>query len=103
MIPHSLTANELALRKAIAGRQYREVPRLILRLRSAVDSHLETVQPTDPVRPEIAGWALALAEWARLMVTAQRQAWLNELETLPLVGRYVERPTVPARALCLDL
>jgi hypothetical protein len=94
MIPEILKENERRLRKAIARRHYRDLPWLLDDLSRNAAEHRN---------PETAQWMRANIEWARLMVLTQRQTWAAELERLPMVNRYLDRPADPSRAVCLDL
>jgi hypothetical protein len=102
-LPERLQASERELRRAIARRQYGDLPRKLKDLRRIVDDHIANLAAGDPDRREIVGWALATTKWAQLMLTTQRQIWLGELKLLPKVGRYLDESDRPARSMCLDL
>jgi hypothetical protein len=101
MIPAQLKARDRELREAIARREYGGLDEMLESLRVAVDEDIH--RTNDPVaRREIARWMLATIEWARLMLTAQRQRWAEELEALPRVDRFLAG-TTSASDVCVDL
>jgi hypothetical protein len=102
MIPAQLKARDRELRDAIARREYGGLEGLLERLRVAADESIH--RTNDPVaRREIARWMLATIEWARLMLTAQRQRWTEELEALPRVDRFLAGTAVEPSDVCVDL
>jgi len=103
MIPERLRANERELRKAIARRQYGDLPQRLAELRRDTDIHLGRLPAGDPLRLEIAGWALTTIRWAQLMTLTQRQLWSEDLTRLPCVGRYLDRPDNRRPDVCVDL
>ena len=88
MIPERLRVIESDLRKVIARRQYSGLSARLGELRRIADEYLGEVPSGHPLRLEIAHWVLDTVEWARLMVTTQRQALSNELERLPRIATY---------------
>jgi len=88
MIPNQLRAIESDLRKAVARRQYSSVTTSIEEMRRVADEYFVELPAGHPLRLEIAHWVLDTIEWARLMVTTQRQALSNELERLPRIATY---------------
>lgn len=101
-IPAPLKARDRALRDAIARRDYDGVDDLLGALRLAADESIG--RETDlSARREIARWMLATIEWARLMLTTQRQRWAEELEALPRVDRFLAGADTPASDVCVDL
>ena len=46
---------------------------------------------------------LTTIEWARLMVTTQRQRWAEELEALPQVDRFLAGTAGDVSDVCVDL
>jgi len=102
MIPAQLKAREREVRDAIARREYDGLGELLEGLRLAAD---EAIRGTnDPAaRGEIAGWMLTTIEWARLMVTTQRQRWAEELEALPRVDRFLAGTAGDVSDVCVDL
>lgn len=109
MIPEQLKKTERDLRHAVSRREYSNLPALLEELRAAADACIAKLPQNDVRRGEIAGFALKLVDWARLMVTTQRQIWSDELALLPRVSRYLDRPgqiiTPPDSAphVCVDL
>ncbi|HVW07885.1 MAG TPA: hypothetical protein VHC90_04855 [Bryobacteraceae bacterium] len=102
MIPAQLKTRERKLRAVIARREYGEIGHLLAGLQHAADEYIQG--RTDPAtRREIAAWMLGTIEWARLMVTAQRQRWAEELETLPRVDRFLVGTGEPSSDVCVDL
>ncbi|HEU5021019.1 MAG TPA: hypothetical protein VFT60_03990 [Bryobacteraceae bacterium] len=103
MIPAQLKARDRELRDAIARGEYGDLDELLEGLRVAAEENLQRTR--DPVaRREIARWMLATIEWARLMLTAQRQRWAEELEALPRVDRFLAGTAVGASSeMCVDL
>jgi len=102
MIPAQLKARGRELRDAIARGEYDALDELLEGLRVAAD---EAIRYTDdPVaHREIARWMLATIEWARLMVTAQRQRWAEELDALPRVDRFLAGAAASSSDVCVDL
>jgi hypothetical protein len=101
MIPGQLQARDRELREAVARREYGGLDELLEGLRVAADENIQ--RTNDPAaRREIAGWMLATIEWARLMVTTQRQRWADELEALPRVDRFLAG-TAEVSDVCVDL
>jgi hypothetical protein len=108
MIPDRLRAIESDLRKAVARRQYGSVTTRLEEIRRIADEYFAELPAGDPLRREIAHWVLDTIEWARLMVTTQRQALSNELARLPRIATYtasryqghIGRRT---SAVCVDL
>jgi hypothetical protein len=103
MIPEQLRANGRELRRAIARRQYGDLPRKLEELRGIAEEHLADLPVGDALRQEIVAWTLGTIEWARLMVATQRQVWSEELALLPKVGRYLDDSDRRTRTMCLDL
>lgn len=102
MIPPQLKARDRNLRDAIARREYEGLNELLEDLRIAAD---ESIHRTDDpaARREIARWMLATIEWARLMLTTQRQRWAEELEALPRVDRFLAGTAAVSSDVCVDL
>jgi hypothetical protein len=94
MIPEPLLQHEHRLRRVVERRQYAELPRLLEEMRLIADQHR---------RPEVAKWMRGTINWARLMVSTQRQIWANELDRLPMLSRYLERSSEIPSGFCLDL
>lgn len=94
MIPLPLLEQEHRLRRAVERRQYRDLPGLLEDMRLLADQYQ---------KPDVAKWMSGIISWARLMVTAQRQIWADELDCLPLVSRYLERSLEKPSGVCLDL
>ena len=104
MIPERLRANERELRKAIARRQYGDLPQRLAELRRDTDEQLGRLPARDPLRLEIAGWALTTIRWAQVMTLTQRQLWSGRaLARLPCLGRYLDRPDNRRPDVCVDL
>src|SRR5690348_16604299 len=102
MIPAELKKRDRELRDAIARREYGGLDELLEGLRVAADENIH--RTNDPVaRREIARWMLATVEWTRLMLTAQRQRWAEELEALPRVDRFLAGTRAAASDVCVDL
>ena|SRR6185312_6028528 len=102
MIPAELQARDRELRDAIARREYDDLDALLERLRRAADENIQ--RTNDPVaRREIARWMLDTIEWARLMLTTQRQRWAEELRALPRVGRFLAGTAAASSDVCVDL
>jgi hypothetical protein len=103
MIPARLISAENEIRQAIARRRYGDVPGRLDDLRRFADAHLADLPAGDALRLEIIQWMLDTIEWARLMVTTQRQVWQGEALLLPRVGRYLSRDVRHDQGVCLDL
>lgn len=103
MISAQLRAHEREVRDAIARCEYDGLGGLLEALRVAADAAI--CGATDPAaRREIAGWVLATIEWARLMVETQRQRWVEELEALPRVDRFLAGTAAGSSSdVCVDL
>ncbi|HXE64374.1 MAG TPA: hypothetical protein VN519_12590 [Bryobacteraceae bacterium] len=102
MIPAQLEARDRELREAIARREYGGLDELLEGLRLAADENIQ--QTKDPAaRREIAGSMLATIEWARRMLTTQRQRWAEELEALPRVDRFLAGAAAASSDICVDL
>ena len=102
MIPAQLEARDRELREAIARREYGGLDELLEGLRLAADENIQ--QTKDPAaRREIAGSMLATIEWARRMLTTQRQRWAEELEALPRVDRFLAGTAAASSDICVDL
>jgi hypothetical protein len=102
MIPAQLQSRDRELREAIARRDYDRLNELLAGLRREADEHMARAADAAE-RRRIAGWVLATIEWARLMLTTQRQRWADELEALPRVDRFLAGAGAPASDVCLDL
>jgi hypothetical protein len=94
MIPEPLIEHERRLRRAVERHQYGDLPRLLEDMRLITDQHR---------RPDVAKWMHGIIDWARLMVIAQRQAWVDELDSLAMVSHYLERSLEAPSGVCLDL
>lgn len=108
MIPDRLRAIEIDLRKAASRRQYTSVSARLDELRRVADEYFADLPAVHPLRLEIAHWVLDTLEWARLMVTAQRQTLSNEFQRLPRVatytaGRYLDGAASRSPVVCFDL
>jgi len=108
MIPEPLRAIESDLRKAGARRQYNGLAARLEEIRRVADEYFAELPDGDPLRLEIAHWVLDTIEWARLMVTTQRQGLSNELARLPgiatyTVGRYQDHIGHRLPTVCIDL
>jgi hypothetical protein len=102
MISAQLRVRERELRDAIARGEYDGLDGLLERLRLAADESIR--RTNDPAaRREIAGWMLGTIEWARLMLTTQRQRWAEELEALPRVDRFLAGTAAASSDVCVDL
>jgi hypothetical protein len=103
MIPEQLRANERGIIDAVTHRQYKDLPARLEILRQMADAYVTSLPADDPLRREMAGKILATMRWARLMLTVQRQVWSDQLERLPGIGRYLDRPTNATPRVCVDL
>jgi hypothetical protein len=94
MIPEPLLEYERRLRGAVERRQYSDLPKLFEDMRLIADRHR---------RPDVANWMHGIIDWARRMVITQRQIWDDELGSLAIVNRYLERSLQTPPGVCLDL
>lgn len=102
MIPAELKDRGRELREAIARREYDGLGERLEGLRVAADENIR--RTNDPVvRREIAAWVLETIEWARLMLTTQRQRWAEELAALPRVDRFLAGAAAVSSDVCVDL
>lgn len=102
MIPEQLKARDRELREAIARGEFDGLDNLLENLRAAADDSIHRTD--DPVaRREIARWMLGTIEWARLMLTTQRQRWAEEMEALPRVDRFLAGAVDSSSDVCVDL
>jgi len=102
-VPERLQASERELRRAIARRQYGDLPRKLKDLHRIVDEDIADLPACDPRRQEIVRWMLATIKWAKVMLATQRQICLGRLKLLPKVGRYLDDSDRRARNMCIDL
>ena len=108
MIPERLRAIERDLRKAGGRREYSSLTALLKDIRRVADEYFAELPAGHPLRLEIAHWVLDTIEWARLMVTTQRQVLVNEAERLPKIatytaGRYQNHIGHRPSTVCIDL
>jgi hypothetical protein len=102
MIPEQLKARDRELRDAIARREYDGLGELLEGLQLAADEAVRGAGDPE-ARREIAGWMLSTIDWARLMITTQRQRWAEELGTLPRVDRFLAGTAGASSDVCVDL
>jgi hypothetical protein len=102
MISAQLKARDRELRDAIARGEYDNLDSLLDRLRVAADENIHCANDL-AARREIARWMLSTIEWARLMLSTQRQRWAEELEALPRVDRFLAGAAVASSDVCVDL
>jgi hypothetical protein len=102
MIPAPLRACGGQLRDAIARREYDDLGGLLDDLRRAAEENIQGTN--DPAtRREIARWMLSIVDWARLMLTTQRQRWADEITALPRADRFLAGAVPAASDVCVDL
>ena len=95
--------HERELRSSIARGQYGLLPAQMDDIRQATERHISGLAPTDPARHQIASRILETMEWVRLMVLAQRQGYLDQLDRLPNVGLYLDRHITQETSFSVDL
>ncbi len=109
MLPDRLRGKEQEIRKAVARRQYGDLPRKLEDLQRAAAEHMAELPANDSRRLEVIGSVRNTIEWARLMLITQRQIWSAELQRLPLIVTYTRGFSADsagghsARRTCLDL
>ena len=89
MIPQTLAAIELDLKKASAQQQYALIECLALTFGDAARSEIATLAPGDPAVAEIAEHVLGVLEWSRLITLAGRAMTADELRGIPFLNRYL--------------
>jgi hypothetical protein len=103
MIPKKLEEVERDFRRSVERRNYRDLACHTTDLRMITAAYLASLPANDPARRELISWAIALTDWGRKMICAQRQRWANQKKPLTLIGRYFQRPASPASQICIDL
>jgi hypothetical protein len=103
MIPENLREAEREFRQRVARRDYRDLTSHMDGLRTMAAEYLAFLPSNDPARRELISWGIALTDWGRKMICAQRQKWADEKQPLDMAGRFLRRPASPAASVCIDL
>ncbi|HUI79907.1 MAG TPA: hypothetical protein VLY24_18400 [Bryobacteraceae bacterium] len=85
---------EARLRSAAESRQYREVEQLVVEYCKAARSYLISLAPASVAAQEAQRKVHHTLEWTCRMVQAGRESIVLELNRLPRVKRYLQRPPV---------
>ena len=98
-----LSRIEQELRRAVEGRQYAEIQRLVLAFCEAAEAHARALPPADPRIGEIAGMTQEVLLWTRTMVQSARESVALQLRQIPKVQRYIPTLTALPATLRVDV